>query len=206
MGNHADLGGTILLDGYFRIESYDGEPEWEFRKAGGGTLVIPFVTAPEVTRLYRDLGQPLEFVRMRGRKLDEARYPNLILNEGLQLVAKFLATESVTGIGKMEISDGNGTTVEPDEDDTIIAGSTNRARVTVNTPSRSGAEITISAPFTAGQSNYVVRDIGLYGNSTSSTFGVGDMLDHSSTSFDNTSPNTALLISGVISIQRKGEI
>lgn len=198
---------AFTLEGKFRLESFADEPVWEYRTAAGGSMLVPFTMAPYATDLYKGRGKPLQFVRLIGQKLDEAWWPNLILNEGLEAVAKYLANEaSLTGITKMEIGDGNGAAVTPDEDDSAIAAPTNRARVSVNTPVRSGAEVTISAPFTAGQSNYVVREVALFANTASSTFGVGDMVDYSSTSFDNTSPNTALVLSGVLSVQRKGEV
>lgn len=197
----------IQLSGRFRFESYATEPAWEYRMPGGSTLIVPFREAPQITRLYWLKGQPLQFVRIVGRKLDEAWWPNLILNEGLEAVAKYLANEaSLTGITKMEIGNGNGAAIEPDEDDSIIAATVSRARVSVNTPSRSGSDVTITAPFTAGQSNYVIREVALYANTASSTFGVGDMVDYASVSHDNTSPNVAIVVSGVLSVQRKTEI
>lgn len=195
------------LEGKFRFESWAEEPAWEYRFIGGGTLILPFLKAPEATHYYARHGQPIQFVRMIGRKLDEAWWPNLIVNEGLEAVAKYLAAEaSLTGIARMEIGDGDGAAIVPDEDDSTIAATVNRTRVTVNTPSRSGSDVTITAPFTAGQSNFHIREVAVFANTASATFGNGDMVDYSSVSFDNTSPNNAITVSGVIAVQRKTEI
>lgn len=201
----------VVLEGGFRIERWLGEPDWEYKTPGGATLLIPFTQAPVATRYYASMGQALQFVKMAGaRLLDKHWAPNLIVDEGLETFAKFLAQQYAgvanTGAQKIEIGDGAGATVVPDEDDSAIVATANRARVTVNTPTWSGGDATVAAPFTAGQSNYVIRELALYANTTSASFGVGDMIDHSAYLLDNTSPNTALTVSGVISFQRKAAL
>lgn len=171
--------------GVLVIEGYRGAL-YEYVTPRGAAVYVP---ADDVQpALERGDLRGWRYVKTHGRKRWEDYAHNLITNEGLSGIANMLIDASAaydTGIKRVEIGTGGGSSVTPTVDDTTLVGGA--VRFACNAPSQSGGVITVVTPATvAGGSNIYIRELGVYIANDTATISAGDLLSHVSYERDNT--------------------
>ena len=195
--------GLITLEGRFRLEAFTPTrlypvPEFEFIAPGGSRFTVPSTLASLLPELKH-----CKYIGPVGPKVDQKESPNIITDEGLLAVMRMLADFSSAydnGVKYLEIGTGGGSAVDPDTDDTLLVGGA--VRYAIGTASISGHEVSWPTSCPGTSSNIYIREVGLFMATTSGTVGAGDMLDHSSFDYNNSSLANNLIITGIVSIQR----
>lgn len=188
MSTYAELRERYV--GVVKVEGYaDGARlpvEYEYVSALGGALYVP-ASAVQTVLASGQLAR-YRYVRTIGRKVDEEYAHNLITNEGLSGIANMLIDASAaydTGIKRVEIGTGGGSSVTPTVDDTTLVGGA--VRFACNAPTQSAGVITVvTSATTAGGSNIYIREIGVFFANDTATISAGDLLSHASYERDNT--------------------
>lgn len=126
--------------------------------------------------------------------------PNIIVNNGLYLLGDMIREASGydTGLTYMALGTGTATPLAADTQLT-----TEVARKAITGSSRSGAAVTISTFWTAAQSTYNIKEVGLFGHSTASaTANSGMLFTHALLSYDNSAGLYDLTFDYVLTLAR----
>lgn len=112
---------------------------------------------------------------------------NIVVTAGKVLVADFLAGETRTGLNYHAI--GTSTTA-PAAGDTALG--TEAARKAVTSISRSSVSVLISTFYTAAQSTFNIKEVGIFGNGATAAAGSGTLFSHAAQSEDNSAGSNDL--------------
>ena len=127
--------------------------------------------------------------------------PNIICNEGLQLVAGFLIDESaVYDVGLTYCEIGTGVAAPAAGDTTLT---TYHGRKAVTTKSRATYEDTIATFFTAAESTCNIKEAGMWGGSDAAAGeATGLLSSHFLVSFDNSLAAYDVTVTYVLTVAR----
>jgi len=121
---------------------------------------------------------------------------NLICTSGKVLVASMLMDRSGYDTGLTYCAIGSDSTAPVVGDTTLTA---EEARLAVTSTSRTVNAVTYSTFFTAAQSTYNIKEVGLFGHSTaSSSADSGELFNHALLSYDNSAGSYDLTIDVVV--------
>jgi len=148
------------------------------------------------TRKYKD-GKLVD----PGEVVYRVENPNIICNEGLQLVAGFLIDESaVYDVGLTYCEIGTNDTAPAAGDVTLTAY---HGRKAVTTDSRTNYEDTFATFFTAGQSTCFIKEAGIWGGSNAAAGeATGLLFSHFLVSFDNSLAAYDITITYILTVAR----
>jgi len=136
-----------------------------------------------------------------GEIVAEVTNPNIICNEGLQLLAGFVMDESATydtGITYCEIGTGD---TAPAAGNTALTTYAHRNAVTSR--SRNDYEVTISTFFTAAQATYYIEEAGVWGGGDAAAGqATGLLFAHWLAEFDNSLGTYDVTVTYILTIAR----
>lgn len=137
--------------------------------------VIPYLMS-----IGLSLEDAVQFAKHAGFCVHENTVDNLVVTAGKVLVANFLIGETVTGLEYHAI--GTGVTA-PVVGDTTLG--TEAARKAISSLTRSGVSIIASTFYTAAQSTFNIKEVGLFGNGATASADSGTLFSHAAQSEDN---------------------
>jgi hypothetical protein len=134
----------------------------------------------------------------QGRLVARREVNNLWTTVGKSFVANTLAAVAGYNVGVTYCAIGIGVT-EPALTDTILTNEATRKAVSSRTVT--GTQLVISTFFTAAESTYMIKEIGLFGHSdATATVNTGKLFAHALLDYDNATSATNVTITWTLSV------